>query len=104
MKKIASFVLAAALTCGVGACFAQEKNPNQQQQQVSPKNEAPPDNPGQNTPSQSNPDVPEQKPGTNNPDISPDSKPAAGTTAPESKGKRRKNRKNSSSTHTAPTV
>lgn len=107
MKKIATFMLAGALACGAGVCFAQqEKNPNQQQQQDTPKNQPPPDNPGQNTPSsgKANPDIPEQKPGTNNPDISPDSKPAAGSTAPEGKSKKRRNRKNSSSTHTAPTV
>lgn len=107
MKKIASLVFAAALSCGAGACFAQqEKNPNQQQQQENPKNQPPPDNPGQNTPGQSksNPDVPEQKPGTNNPDIGADSKPAAGDTATGAKSKKRKSRKNSSSTHTAPTA
>jgi hypothetical protein len=107
MKKIPALLMAAALTWGAGASLAQqEKNPNQQQQQDSPKNQPPPDNPGQNTPAdgKANPDVPQQKPGTNNPDIGPDSKPAAGSTAPQGTSKKRRNRKSSSSTHTAPTV
>jgi hypothetical protein len=106
MKKIAGWVLAAALVCG-GACFAQqEKNPNQQQQQDTPNNQPPPANPGQNTPTsgKANPDIPQQKPGTNNPDIGPDSKPAAGSTAPERSGKKHSRRKSSSSTHTSPTI
>ena len=105
--KIAGLLMALGLACGAGACFAQqEKNPNQQQQQETPKNQPPPDNPGQSTPSgpDANRDVPQQKPGTNNPDISPDSKPAAGSTAPQGSSKKHRNRKNSSSTHTAPTV
>jgi hypothetical protein len=107
MNKIAGCMFAAALACGPGPCFAQqEKNPNQQQQQDSPKNQPPPDNPGQNAPAsgKANPDIPQQKPGTNNPDIGPDSKPAAGSTAPEASAKKRRNRKSTSSTHTAPTV
>lgn len=105
MKKIAFLVIAGSLVCGAGSSFAQQdKNPDQQQQQTGSKNQPPPANPGQNTPSQSNPDIPQQKPGTNNPDIAPDSKPAAGNTAPEGKSKKRKNQKqSSSSTHTAPT-
>ena len=105
MKKIAALVIAGTFVCGAGPRLAQQdKNPDQQQQQTSPKNQPPPNSPGQNSPSQSNPDIPEQKPGTNNPDIAPDSKPAGGNTAPEGKTKKRKNRKqSSSSTHTAPT-
>lgn len=99
MNKAASLLLAGLLSSGT--CFAQqEKNPNQQQQQTGPKNQPPPDNPGQNTPGQPNPDIPSSKPGTNNPDIAPDSKPAA-PASPEHKNKTR--RRKTSSTHTAPT-
>lgn len=102
MSKAASLILAGALLFS-SACFAQqEKNPNQQQEQTGPKNQPPPDNPGQNTPAQANPDIPSSKPGTNNPDIAPDSKPAAPTST-ERKGKTKRHKKSSSSTHTAPT-
>jgi hypothetical protein len=101
MNKAASLVLAGILLSA--PCFAQqEKNPNQQQEQTGPKNQPPPDNPGQNTPSQPNPDIPSSKPGTNNPDIAPDSKPAA-PTSPEHKGKAKRRKQTSSSSHTAPT-
>jgi hypothetical protein len=105
MIKPFVILLSTALASGSLLCIAQqEKNPNQQQQQTEPKNQPPPDNPGQNTPSPSNPDIPKEKPGTNNPDIAPDSKPADGATAPESKGKKSRRKKHtSSSTHTAPT-
>jgi hypothetical protein len=105
MTKPFAMLFSMALAVGSPLYIAQqEKNPNQQQQQTEPKNQPPPDNPSQNTPSPSNPDIPKEKPGTNNPDISPDSKPAEGTTAPESKGKKGRRKKHtSSSTHTAPT-
>ncbi|MBV9762887.1 MAG: hypothetical protein JO340_20170 [Acidobacteriaceae bacterium] len=99
MKKLAIAMFAAALVYGPAACFGrQEKTPNQQQQQETPKNQPPTGS----APDQANQDVPSAKPGTNNPDISPDSKPAASTT--DTKGKKSKRRRrSSSSTHTAPT-
>lgn len=105
MNKFAITMLAAALVCGPAACFGQQdKNPNQQQQQQTPKNQPPP-GPAQtqSNSGQSGQDVPAEKPGTNNPDISPDSKPAAPTTT-STKGKKSKRRKRPpSSTQTAPT-
>jgi hypothetical protein len=102
MKKIAFLVIAGSLVCGAGPRFAQQdKNPDQQQQAGS-KNQPPASNSGQNTSTQSNPDIPKDKPGTNNPDIAPDSKPAA-PTSPEHKSKNRRRKQTSSSTHTAPT-
>ncbi len=109
MNKFASLLLAGTLVCGAGVCFAQqEKNPNQQQEQTGAKNQPPPSDRGQNTPSPSNPDIPKEKPGTNNPDIAPDSKPAASKTEPDGKNRKSRRRKQTStgtsSTHTAPTV
>jgi hypothetical protein len=105
MRYRLSIAISALLVSSALICSAQqEKNPNQQQQQEGPKNQPPPDNPGQNTPSESNPDIPKEKPGTNNPDVSPDAKPAAGDTGTASKNKKSRRRKGStSSTHTAPT-
>lgn len=104
MKKIARLIIAGTLVCGAGSCFAQQdKNPNQQQQQDTPKNQPPPDNAGQNAPGQSSRDVPSQKPGTNNPDIAPDSKPAMPSAAAQAKKKTKRRKHTSSSTHTAPT-
>jgi hypothetical protein len=98
MNKFALSFLAAALVCAPAACFGlQDKNPNQQQQQATPKNQPPP---GASS-GQTSQDVPNEKPGTNNPDISPDSKPAATTDTARKKSKRRK--RSSTSTHTAPT-
>jgi hypothetical protein len=111
MNRIASGMIAAVLLWGPAVGRAQQdKNPNQQQQQSNPQTQPPPGNAGQNTPSPSNPDIPKEKPGTNNPDISPDSKPAAPDTTPQGKNRRKKNRKRGSSstdtgaTHTAPTA
>jgi hypothetical protein len=87
MRKITLGCLAAALLFEPGVILAQ--------QQTSPRTSPTPSNPTKN-----NPDVPQQKPDTSNPDMAPQNQPAPGGTAGTSKKKstNRKKRKNSSST------
>ncbi len=90
MTKTSVILLFAVLIAGLPLCAAQQQTP------------------AGSTPSQSSGDIPSSKPGTNNPDIAPDSKPAvkgAGTSTKAKKTKRRKRTSSStSSTHTAPTA
>lgn len=59
MKKLMIGMLAATFTCGTGILVGQQQNPN-------------PSNPPQNSQ-----DVPQQQPGSNNPDLQQRKKPAA---------------------------
>lgn len=65
---------------------------------------------GQNAPTQTNGDIPQQKPGTNNPDVSPDANGTTGTDTSSKTGAKKKRRHKGSSstdtsaTHTAPTA